>query len=290
LNAQNEIAALVKLLDDPDELIFDQIRAKLMEIGPECIPLLEKASFEDNYGALFTSRAQHLIHEIGLNKLKIDHLKWLKYPHKLIDGVTQLDQYFFPNVTSNFIHHEIKEMIKDIQPYIHLNMTPIEKVKLINQVIYEIYKVKGDKKNYHDPKNSSFGHLIQHKRGNPLTISILYIEIARLMNIPIKGINLPNHFIVGYIKDDISIDKMIKFKREDVLFYINPFSKGVILKHSDIDDFLKEIRLDYNEYYFTPCDHKDITKRMLTNLIYSYRKSNNSQIKNDLKAILELYK
>ena len=290
MNAQNEIAALVKLLDDPDELIFDQIRAKLMEIGPECIPLLEKASFEDNYGALFTSRAQHLIHEIGLNKLKIDHSKWLKYPHKLIDGVTQLDQYFFPNVTSNFIHHEIKEMIKDIQPYIHLNMTPIEKVKLINQVIYEIYKVKGDKKNYHDPKNSSFGHLIQHKRGNPLTISILYIEIARLMNIPIKGINLPNHFIVGFIKDDISIDKMTKFKREDVLFYINPFSKGVILKHSDIDDFLKEIRLDYNEYYFTPCDHKDITKRMLTNLIYSYRKSNNSQIKNDLKAILELYK
>ena len=290
MNAQNEIAALVKLLDDPDELIFDQIRAKLMEIGPECIPLLEKASFEDNYGALFTSRAQHLIHEIGLNKLKIDHLKWLKYPHKLIDGVTQLDQYFFPNVTSNFIHHEIKEMIKDIQPYIHFKMTPIEKVKLINQVIYEIYKVKGDKKNYHDPKNSSFGHLIQHKRGNPLTISILYIEIARLMNIPIKGINLPNHFIVGYIKDDISIDKMTKFKREDVLFYINPFSKGVILKHSDIDDFLKEIRLDYNEYYFTPCDHKDITKRMLTNLIYSYRKSNNTQIKNDLKAILELYK
>ena len=110
------------------------------------------------------------------------------------------------------------------------------------------------------------------------------------MNIPIKGINLPNHFIVGYIKDDISIDNMTKFKREDVLFYINPFSKGVILKHSDIDDFLKEIRLDYNEYYFTPCDHKDITKRMLTNLIYSYRKSNNTQIKNDLKAILELYK
>ena len=73
------------------------------------------------------------------------------------------------------------------------------------------------------------------------------------MNIPIKGINLPNHFIVGYIKDDISIDNMTQFK-EDVLFYINPFSKGVILKHSDIDDFLKEIRLDYNEYYFTPCE------------------------------------
>ncbi|MEC7004789.1 MAG: transglutaminase-like domain-containing protein [Bacteroidota bacterium] len=290
MNGDNEIAALVRLLDDPDENIFDQIKEKLMEIGPECIPSLEKARFEDNYGDLFISRAEHLIHDIGFGTLKKVHEKWLKFPVKLIDGVTQLDQYFFPNITASFIQHEINEMIKDIQPYIHLNMTPIEKVKLINQVIYEIYKVKGDKKNYHDPKNSSFGHLVQHKRGNPLTISMLYIELARHMNIPIKGVNLPNHFIVGYLRDSSLMNTGTSYKREDILFYINPFSKGVILKHSDIDDFLKEIRLDYNEYYFIPCDHKDITKRMLTNLIYSYRKSENTQIKNDLKSILELYK
>ena len=290
MNGDNEIAALVRLLDDPDENIFDQIKEKLMEIGPECIPSLEKARFEDNYGDLFISRAEHLIHDIGFGTLKKVHEKWLKFPVKLIDGVTQLDQYFFPNITASFIQHEINEMIKDIQPYIHLNMTPNEKVKLINQVIYEIYKVKGDKKNYHDPKNSSFGHLLQHKRGNPLTISMLYIELARHMNIPIKGVNLPNHFIVGYLRDSSLMNTGTSYKREDILFYINPFSKGVILKHSDIDDFLKEIRLDYNEYYFIPCDHKDITKRMLTNLIYSYRKSDNKQIKNDLKSILELYK
>ena len=290
MNGDNEIAALVRLLDDPDENIFDQIKEKLMEIGPECIPSLEKARFEDNYGDLLISRAEHLIHDIGFGTLKKVHDKWLKFPVKLIDGVTQLDQYFFPNITASFIQHEINEMINDIQPYIHLNMTPIEKVKLINQVIYEIYKVKGDKKNYHDPKNSSFGHLLQHKRGNPLTISMLYIELARHMNIPIKGVNLPNHFIVGYLRDSSLMNTGTSYKREDILFYINPFSKGVILKHSDIDDFLKEIRLDYNEYYFIPCDHKDITKRMLTNLIYSYRKSENTQIKNDLKSILELYK
>ena len=290
MSGDNEIAALVRLLDDPDENIFDQIKEKLMEIGPECIPSLEKARFEDNYGDLFVSRAEHLIHDIGFGTLKKAHEKWLKFPVKLIDGVTQLDQYFFPNITASFIQHEINEMIKDIQPYIHLNMTAVEKVKLINQVIYEIYKVKGDKKNYHDPKNSSFGHLLQHKRGNPLTISMLYIELARHMNIPIKGVNLPNHFIVGYLRDNSLMNTGTSYKREDILFYINPFSKGVILKHSDIDDFLKEIRLDYSEYYFIPCDHKDITKRMLTNLIYSYRKSDNTQIKNDLKSILELYK
>ena len=73
-----------------------------MEIGPECIPSLEKARFEDNYGDLFISRAEHLIHDIGFGTLRKDHEKWLNFPLKLIDGVTQLDQYFFPNVTASF--------------------------------------------------------------------------------------------------------------------------------------------------------------------------------------------
>ena len=80
MSGQNEIAALVRLLDDPDENIFDQIKEKLMEIGPECIPSLEKARFEDNYGDLFISRAEHLIHDIGFGTLKKVHEKWLKFP------------------------------------------------------------------------------------------------------------------------------------------------------------------------------------------------------------------
>lgn len=291
MKENSNIDALVHLLDDPDTVIFEQIRNKLMEIGPQCIPLLEKVSFEENLGELFKERANSLIHEINFKKIITDHRDWIKSPESLIDGIIQIDQYFFPNVTKNYIDHEIREMIKDIAPYLHNNMSPIEKVKVINQVIYEIYKVKGDKKNYHSPKNSSFGNLLQNKKGNPLTISILYIEIARQLNLPIMGINLPNHFIVGYLDENSqSIHQNFNnYKRENVLFYINPFSNGVILKHSDINDFLKEIKLEPTDYYFTPCKYGDITKRMLTNLIYSYRKSENSQVKNDLKDILDLY-
>ena len=291
MNENKEIAALVNLLDDPDLVIFDQIKTKLMDIGPDCIPMLEKASFEDNLGDLFGLRAKALIHEINFKKILFEHQNWLKHPVRLIDGLIQIDQYFFPNITKNFIDHEIKEMIKDIEPYLHNNMNPIEKVKVINQVLFEIYKLSGDKKNYHNPENSSFGNMLKNKKGNPLTISALYIEISRQLGLPIKGINLPNHFVVGYLKDDsVSIHQSItNFKRSDVIFYINPFSKGVILKHSDIDDFIKEINLSPNDYYFVPCDFCDISKRMLTNLIYSYRKSENHQIKSDLKQLLALY-
>ena len=286
-----EISALVHLLDDPDSVIFEQIKNKLMDIGTKCIPLLEKVSFEENLGDIFDKRAKSLIHEINFQKILSDHKNWLNHPIRLIDGITQIDEYFFPNVNKNFVDYELKEMTKDVDSYLNNNMSPVEKVKIINQVIFDVYKISGDKKNYHDPINSSFGNLLKTKKGNPLTISVLYIEIARQLNIPIKGINLPNHFIVGYLKDyNLNIHQSItKYKREDVIFYINPFSRGVILKHSDIDDFIKEINLKYNDYYFIPCNYIDVTKRMLTNMIYSYRKSENTQIKEDLQSILKLY-
>jgi regulator of sirC expression with transglutaminase-like and TPR domain len=291
LTFNKEIKALVQLLDDPDKAIFEQIKNKLLDIGPNCIPQLEIVRFEENYGDLFKERAKELIHEINFKKVLLDHEKWLKQPMTLIDGIMHIDQYFFPNVTKNYIDHEISEMVKDINSFMNNNMSAIEKVKVINQVIFEIYKVRGDKKNYHNPKNSSFGSLLKSKKGNPLAISILYIEISRKLGLPIKGINLPNHFIVGYLKDEnLSIHHSINNqKKEDVIFYINPFSKGVILKHTDIEDFIKEIKMEYNEYYFTPCNYADITKRMLTNLIYSYSKTENHQIKTDLKNILALY-
>lgn len=286
-----EIEALVQLLDDPDSVIFEQIKNKLIDIGPNCIPLLERVSFEENLGALFEERAKKLIHQINFIEVLSNHQKWLKQPEQLIDGIMQIDQYFFPNVTRNYIDHEINEIVKDIQHYLNNDMSPIEKVKIINQVIFELYKVSGDKKNYHNPNNSSFGNLLKNKKGNPLAISILYIEVARKLEIPIKGINLPNHFVVGYLKaEHLSIHhSTVKYNKNDVMFYINPFSNGVILKHSDIEDFIKEINIDHNDYYFTPCKYSDITKRMLTNLIYSFSKTENEEIKSDLKNILALY-
>ena len=284
------IKALVNLLDDPDEIIYNDIRCRLIDIGPQCIPFIERICFEDNLGNLFKERANKLIHQIKFKKILNLHENWLKQPFNLIDGVLDIDQYFFPDITVNFIKREINEMTEDVKKNIYNNMSPIEKVKIINDVIFENYRVRGDKKDYHNPKNSSFGSLIKNKKGNPLTISILYVEIARKLGIPIKGINLPNHFVVGYLKkNEDELQTISDYEKSDVIFYINPFSQGVILNHSDIEDFIKEINIDIKDYYFTPCKFSDITKRILTNLAYSYSRTKNYQIKNDIKEILALY-
>lgn len=103
------------------------------------------------------------------------------------------------------------------------------------------------------------------------------------------GINLPNHFIVGYLKDDKTIIDKHNYQIDDVLFYINPFSQGVVLKKKDIKDFIYQINIIENKYYYTPCPYTHITKRILNNLNFSYNSSNDLRLKNDINDILNIY-
>lgn len=285
-----QISALVSLLDDPDLKIYKQVKNQLLELGKECIPQLENANFENELNSIVNSRIKDLTHEIKLKDILISHKKWIQHPVNLIDGVVQLDQYFFPNITNNFIQKEISEIAREVSKGLHQKMTNLEKVNVINDVLYDDYKFQGDKRNYHSPENSSIGKLLQNKKGNPLSNSILYIEIARQLNLPIMGINLPNHFIVGFLNEKKSILDSHNYQVEDVMFYINPFSQGVILKKEDIKDFIQQINIIENKYYYVPCPFSHITKRILNNLNFSFNSSNDMTLKNDIKKILNIYK
>lgn len=287
-----EIAALVSLLDDPDVKIYNLVKNQLLNVGNDCIPLLEKANFENDLDEIYQSRIKGLTHEIKLNEILCKHKDWIHHPVNLIDGVNQIDQYFFPNITRYYIENEIKNIVSEISNRLIENMSALEKISVINDVLYDEYKFRGDKRDYHSAENSSFGKLLQNKKGNPLTNSILYIEIARQLNLPVMGINLPNHFIVGFLnkKDINQFPSGYSFKKEDVMFYINPFSQGVILKKQDIQDFIQQTNVINNEYYYTPCPFIHITKRMLTNLNFSFKKSDDVLKKSDLKNIINLYK
>ena len=167
-------------------------------------------------------------------------------------------------------------------------MTDLEQVIVINNVLYNDYKFKGDKTDYHNPDNSSFIKMMENKKGNPLLLSILYLEMVNRLNLPISGVNLPNHFILGYLDGDCN-KSIISSNNFGILFYINPFSKGHILQHNEIDEFLLELKLDQKPKYYSPCDNIAIIKRLITNLIYSYSKLANKEKVKDFKKLISLF-
>lgn len=123
-------------------------------------------------------------------------------------------------------------------------------------------------------------------------LSCLYIIIAQELKIPIYGVNLPEHFICAYIDEDKNLinhsgDDAAK---EHILFYINPYRKGIVFQHSDIDAFLKQLKLESLPMFYEPCNHKDILIRVLRNLIFSYEKLGHTDKIEELSSLIDIIK
>jgi regulator of sirC expression with transglutaminase-like and TPR domain len=288
INKPTEIKAIIGLLDDPDDGIFTQIKSKLLEIGPEAIPTLE-AAWEDSFDGVFQTRVENIIHEIQFENIKKDIVNWSLLEHEnLLKGLLLVAKYQYPDVNENKIKAQLGQIKKDIWLEFHEDMTALEKVQIINHILFEVHGFSGNTTNYHAPQNSYINNVLETKKGNPITLSVLYLLMCHDLNIPIYGINLPDHFVVGYLNDSELLEMQIPGDEhgDNILFYINPFSKGYIFQHKDIDAFLKNISVEPRKEYYEPCSNVDIIKRILRNLITAYQKNG---YQNKVDEVMSLY-
>ena len=284
------IEALVRLIEDPDETIYGHVRDELMNCGSSVIPILESSWEIDDYGLMFQSRIETLIQEIQFSEIKKDLEMWIASPAKdLLTGALIISRYQYPNLLEDELHREIQAIRKDIWLEMSDDQTAYEKVRVFNKIFYGKYQFTGNSKDYHSPLNSCINKVIQTKKGNPLSLCVLYSIIARSLDMPIYGVNLPNHFILTYLDEDQMISFIDPENKFGNLFYINAFSKGGMFEAEEIRTFLKGLNKPELREYFEPCSNSAIVIRMLTNLINSLQQVGNIEKVNELLTLRELF-
>ena len=289
MNQQTTIQALVRLIDDPDELIFQQVRQELMNMGTEVIPHLESSWEQDYYGLLFQDRIENVIHDIQFEEVKSQLKAWLHSADKdLLKGAVIIAKYQYPGLDEQNVLNQIQMIRRDIWLELNDHQTAFEQVKIFNRIFFGMHRFKGASHQVPSPHHSLINVVLENKKGNPLSLCLLYSVIAQSLDLPIYGVNLPNHFILAYM--DSKHSAMGMQQNEDdygVLFYINAFAKGSIFDANEIKAFLKGIHLTPERDYFEPCSNSAILKRMLSNLIFGML---NRLTKNDGKHYVLLPK
>ena len=218
------IQALINLLDDPDEEIVSHVQNKIRSIGLSVIPFLESAWENQAISQIHQVRIEQITHEIQFSSIKVELENWIKSKEfDLIEAWIILSKWHYPGIDELTIRSKIDVIRQDIWMEINDKQTAFEKVKILNKIFYTRYLFKGDHKNYHSPLNSFINTVLETKHGNPLSLSILYSTIAQSLNIPIYGVNLPNHFILAYM-DENRVNQLIgNNTNSGVFFYINAF-------------------------------------------------------------------
>ena len=284
---KQELNALISLLDDPDEAIFQQVSMKFLTLGEEIIPALEDA-WEHSFDTLIQNRIENIIHQIQFDLIKESLKEWAHPDNQnLLEGALLIARYQYPDVDVTKIKKQIDQIKQDVWLELNENLTALEKVKIINHILFDVHNFSGNTSNYHAPQNSYLNNVLESKKGNPLLLSIIYTIIAQKLDIPIYGVNLPEHFILCYVDlEHMGIPPTPKNLGINVLFYINPFSKGTVFGQKEIDAFLKQLKLEQQPIFYEPCSNLEIIKRLLRNLIASYEKLGYPDKSEELKLLL----
>jgi regulator of sirC expression with transglutaminase-like and TPR domain len=286
-----EIRALINLLDDPDEEVYSHVRNKLLSMGQPVIPVLENAwEMGDPFNTLIQTRIEGIIHNIQFENVASALKTWAREGAKdLLTGTILITRYQYPDLNEEKVRKKLDQITKDVWIELNSNLTALEKIRIINHIIFDVHGFSGNTTNYHAPQNSYLNNVLESKKGNPLSLSILYAIVAQNLGIPVFGVNLPQHFILAYMDYGIKEEQL---NEEDILFYINPFSRGAVFTKKEIDAFLKQLNLDPDPVFYRPCYNLDIVKRLLQNLIYSYEKlgypSKKEELQNLYNAISDL--
>ena len=278
---QTEVNSLIRLLDDPDQEIYNHVHDKLLSYGSEAIEHLESA-FEQAFDAVQQDRIANLVHEIQFGIIKNDLKLWLHGgAFDLLQGILVINRYQYPDLDEQKIINQVEAIKRDIWIQMMHEASPKEQIKLINHVFYNIYGFSGNTSNHLDPQNSYLSQVLETKKGNQISLAIIYSIIAQKLDIPVYGVNLPQHFILAYLDES----QQSEFE-SGILFYINAFNKGFIFGRRDVDMFLKQLNLNFDKQFYEPCSNTDIVKRILRNLISSYEHLGSIEKVNELNELL----
>ena len=256
------LKALIDLLEDPDKEVYKTVKNELIDQGTDIIPNLEDA-WEKNFNSLTQDRVEEIIREIQFNSLIAELKSWIASPKNLLEGWLIISRYQYPELKIISFEEELNKIAEEAKSSIKKYDSDLEKISTLNYILFNKYGFRGNMRNFHSPENSFINDVIENKKGNPLSLSIIYIYICQKIGLPICGINMPKHFIVGFESDN-------HFDIDSIKFYINPFSRGTILNRQDLEKFLKREKIKESSKYFSPCSNKEILKRLINNLLHSY--------------------
>lgn len=136
-----------------------------------------------------------------------------------------------------------------------------EAVARINHHLFSDLGFAGDRTDYYAPRNSFLDQVLERRRGLPILLSLVYVEVARRAGVTVHGVGFPGHFIVSPEPDD-----------EGTRFFVDPFHGGAIRRTEQLLGRLDEMRLprERADEFLAPSSPHQILMRMTYNLKGSY--------------------
>lgn len=256
-----EISALLHLIDDPDEEVFDAVSEKIVGYGKPIIPNLEHL-WETTPDEGIQERIELLIHRLHYRDLSEDFRQWnVSGHHDLLLGSLLVCKFQYPELTTTPVLQEIEKIRRNIWLELNNYLTPLEQINIVTSILYSYYGLKGNEVNYKEPNEFLLHKTLEAKRGNQISNGVLYLLLCELLDIPVRAINIPRQCIIAYFKPGYSQENLPD-PLSKIEFFIDPTS-GQVFSHQDVESYFKRISVPPVSAYFKPRKNKQVVQQLL---------------------------
>lgn len=268
-----EIKALISLLEDEDQQISRHVEDKIRSLGTMVIPFLEE-EWESSLNPGVQERIESLIHDLQIQLTRERLADWYSSPGKeLMTGMWIVATIQYPDLSIEKIRQELEQIYYEVWTQFRNDMTVMERIKVLNSVLFTKLRFGSNTKNFHSPGNSMINVVLESKKGNPITLCVIYLLVARKLKLPVHGVNLPNMF-------------MLLYRDETQEFYINAFNRGLVFSRKDLENYIHEIHLTPQPSFFEPCTNEEVIRRALRNLVMAFDKVGEHARAEEVKLLL----
>lgn len=187
----------------------------------------------------------------------------------------ELARVEFPGLDFESSLFRLSNLAEQVGSRLKPHSTGLEFIEATNELLFETLQFRGNEGDYYDPRNSCLNSVLMRRLGIPISLSIVYIEVARRLSRPVYGVGLPGHFIVAY-------------EDSENRYWVDPFHGGRILSFVECCALAKEtagVDLRANPAVLAQVTKRQILVRMLSNLKAIYLRG---QALEKAKQVLDL--
>jgi regulator of sirC expression with transglutaminase-like and TPR domain len=255
--------ALITLLADDDLAVYQTVRQKILSYGPVAAQWVREHTLSND--PVLRRRAQEIAHHFSRISADTDLLAFCLNQGEDFDleqGVLLLARTQYPAINIEAHAALLDNMAGELRDRLDLSGEPEHILGTIGDYFFTELKFTGDETNFYDPDNSYINRVLDRRRGNPISLSVVYLLVARRLKLPVAGIGLPGHFVCRF-----------QSSRHEI--YIDPFRRGRLLTKSDCVKYVMQLRHRFDESCLAPVSARRILLRICANLhqIYTHLKS-----------------
>lgn len=285
--AIKELDSLFRLIDDPDAEVFSIVSEKIVNYGNLVIPNLEDL-WENTTCNRVQKRIELLIHKLQYQGLQQDLTQWSSSSYNdLLFGALLVAKYQYPDLHTAPILQDLDRIKRNIWLELNNHLTPLEQANVLCSILYNYYQLSGSEVSYESPNDFFINKVLESKRGNAISMGILYQVMCDLLDINASIINVPKQMIIAFYHSDFYADKSNEDARGKIHFYVDAVN-GQAYSYVDIQKYFKRIKVEPTIEHFKPLSHKRTIQILLEEVGKCFYNSNLEDKKEEVTALAKL--